>query len=225
MFYKELWPLTQSFELVNGNTKDVSKAIFKEILRYTKNEDGIILNKNNLINISDIFLNNVFTNYPTKILILPTITEWVIIWSNSFVCDGFDTLCYNLTNLYKFDTLHFNSHDTATTLLPGTVFHYRYYKNDEIKERYVQTCVNDYGKWEFFQKGEKCNFEDDSYYKNRYIKNKLNEKIIRMIFNNIGVNPWDEKTYKYKDIYYEIVRTKYPDTIKKIEINNILITK
>jgi hypothetical protein len=28
MFYKELWPLTQSYELVYGNINDIANAVF-----------------------------------------------------------------------------------------------------------------------------------------------------------------------------------------------------
>ena len=115
----KLWPLTQSFELVKGNAADVAQAVYNEIFRYT-NESGIVLEEFKASSLGDIILSEtILTNIPTKICIMPSKTLWSIIWVNSFLCDGYDSLSYNLTRLYKFDTFRFSSHDALTTFLPG----------------------------------------------------------------------------------------------------------
>ena len=141
MNIKELFPLTQSFGLVLGNTTEVANAIFKEIKKYTKNEIGIELKYLTLKNIDEAIYNNKFTVTPTKVITFPTKTKWIIVWNNSFLCNGWDSLFINLTNFYNYNTFYFCSHDTITTKLPGTYFYYKYRKNEILKERYVWACI------------------------------------------------------------------------------------
>jgi hypothetical protein len=225
MFHKKLLPLTQSYELVCGKTDDIAKNIFLEVKKYSKGNSEISLIQNKMDNPHEIIYrnNNILTNIPTKIFVFPTITEWAIIWNNSFLCDGWDSLSYNLTRLYKYKTLHFNSHDTKTTFLPSSCFHYRFWNGNDIQERYVWTGVNDNNKWEFIEKGTVCDFEDIKNYKNKIIKNRLNEKIIAELLGEIGVNPWEEKYYNYNEVYYEINRTKYPETIQEKALSEVLM--
>ncbi|MCL2155659.1 MAG: hypothetical protein FWH53_08350 [Leptospirales bacterium] len=221
MLYKELFPLTQSFGLVFGNVAEVANAVYNEIKRYTKNENGIELKHTILKNVDEVICNNKFTSVPTKVIVFPTITKWTIIWNNSFLCNGWDSLCYNLSNLYKFETFHFCSHDTITTMLPGSYFYYRYFENDILQERYVWACKNDNNKWEFIEKGDECYFETVENYKERIIKNRLNEEKMKELFNKMGINPWDDAVYKINEMYYTISRTKYPETIKEKDITEI----
>ena len=60
MNIKELFPLTQSFGLVLGNKNDVANAIFNEIKKYTKNENGIELKHLTFNNINEAIYNNKF---------------------------------------------------------------------------------------------------------------------------------------------------------------------
>ena len=186
MNIKELFPLTQSFGLVLGNTTEVANAIFEEIKKYTKNEIGIELKHLTLKNIDKTIYNNKFTVTPTKVIAFPTKTKWTIIWNNSFLCNGWDSLFINLTNFYDYDIFYFCSHDKVTTTLPGTYFYYKYRENEILKERYVWACKNDNNKWEFLEKGETCYFETIEDYKDKIIKNRLNENKMEKIFNKMS---------------------------------------
>ena len=37
---------------------------------------------------------SVFTNVSTCYLVLPTHSRWTVRWNNSFLCDGYDSLCW-----------------------------------------------------------------------------------------------------------------------------------
>ncbi|MCL2147741.1 MAG: hypothetical protein FWH47_00135 [Methanomassiliicoccaceae archaeon] len=219
---KELFPLTQSFGLVLGDATEVADAIFNEMRKYTKDENGIELDRPILGNFDDAIYNNKFTVPITRVIAFPTRTEWTIIWNNSFLCDGWDSLCYNLTRSCNYDTFHFCSHDAITTMLPGSYFYYRWVENEVLKERYAWACKNDSGRWEFIEKGETRYFETVEDYEDRMIKNRLNEDKMEKIFDKMGINPWERTSYRYNEPYFQITRTKYPETTKEKDVDKII---
>lgn len=60
-----------------------------------------------------------FANVPTIYLVLPTLSKWSVLWNNSFLCDGYDSLCHCLTKNHGLTTVHWSAHDEWTSFQSG----------------------------------------------------------------------------------------------------------
>lgn len=212
--YKQLLPLTQSMDLVQAGAEEVSRAVFSEIGRYTHNENGITIQTAPPFS-PELFLSESprLTNVPTVLFVKPAINGWSFILTNTFLCDGYDSLCHNLTRLYGWATFHFISKDTTTTFLPGSGFQYRFMENGEMKKRYVQASVDDSDKWVFYESGPVQPFENPADYQERIKKKRLNEARMKEIFQRLSVDPWDDASYLLDQPCYIVKRTRFPDSI------------
>jgi len=216
------WPTTQSLDLIRGSIKKVGSAIQQELCRVLKDEpiqDKWI----EFRNLNQAFgMIKEYTNYPTAFILLPTYSDWCVLWNNSFLCDGYDSLCFNLTRLYGFETIHWVSHDLKTTFLPGTAFSHRILVNQKLKTRSVY-CAQDNQRWIFYQIGKPLAAEKTALYSARIIRNRLNERIFTDMLLRLGAEPWNEQFYnlnRKKSLLLK--RLKVPSTIKKKSAKSLL---
>jgi hypothetical protein len=219
---EEWWPTTQSLDLIRGSLKEVGSAIQQELCRVLKDEP-IHSKWIAFRNLNQAFgMVKDYTNIPTAFLLLPTFSDWCVLWNNSYLCDGYDSLCYNLTRLHGFETLHWTSHDSKTTFLPGTVFSHRILVNQKLRTRSVY-CAKDNQRWIFHQAGKPLVAEKTVFYSARIIRNRLNEQILAEMLMRLGAEPWNEQFYnlgRRKSILLQ--RLKLPDTIKKKSAKSFL---
>jgi len=188
VFRRRWWPLTQSFDLVECSCDDLSLAILREVDRYTHSEQGIICKTEKYHNINSVFASVTnLTNVPTMFYIIPTKSIWSVLWSNSYLCDGYDSLCSNLTERYGYATVHFSSHDDTTTFLPGSTMVYRRSSADGVLERRVQASIDDNDKWYFSATGPQQDFELHENYAERKIKNRLKEEVMERTLRNMSI--------------------------------------
>ena len=217
------WPISQSVDFVNASINETTSAINQELSRYTNNESGII-SKNIFINdftqLSDVF--SIYTNTVTQFLVFEISTGWSFLFTNSFICDGYDSLMYNLTRIHHLETLHVSSHDETTTFLPGTQFCYRKVNEKQLIERTVQCQINDNNRWSFFEEGERQDWENVSDYSKIIKKERINEKSIELMLENIGLNIYQVQNFSFPQNGILLQRTKYPETITTKTKNEVL---
>nr|WP_315468715.1 hypothetical protein [uncultured Undibacterium sp.] len=206
------WPTTQALDLVEGDCDVVAKAVHGEVSRFCGEEvvDGdweIFPNLDAAFGAA-----NEFANVPTFYLVIPTFSKWVVLWNNSFLCDGFDSLCHCLTINHALTTLHWSAHDEWTSMQSGAVFSYRYVKDGDVFERTVQTAQQD-RKWMFFESGKPLVEEDLQLYKTRIKRDRLNEERVSQLLARLGAFPWSEEFYDFSKPIFVIRRRMKPPTI------------
>src|SRR5262245_61810685 len=108
---RKWWPSTQSLDLVEGAVESVASAVDAEVRRFLKGE-AVTSSWRTYPNLDSAF-NEVpeFTNVPTYYLVLPSRSRWTVLWNNRFLCDGYDSLCWCLTNNHALTTIHWFAHD------------------------------------------------------------------------------------------------------------------
>jgi hypothetical protein len=164
-----------------------------------------------------------FTNVPTFLLVLPTRSRWTVLWNNSYLCDGYDSLCSNLTARHRLTTLHWGAHDTSTSFQPGAFFTHRKWVDSGVQERAVYVAAND-GRWSFGQRGEPLPEEDLALYSARRKSDRLNERHVSELLKRLGADPWQEEFYAIQDHRSFVVRRpKYPATVHRKQRAEVLI--
>lgn len=154
-----------------------------------------------------------FTNVPTYFLVLPTSSRWTVLWNNSWLCDGYDSLCYCLTKNHGLTTVHWSAHDEETTFQPGAAFTHRAYATDAMMERSV-SCSREDDRWLFHQQGAPLPEEDTSAYGARRKRDRLNEAVLLSLLGRLGAHPWNEAFYDFtSQECFVLRRTSYPATI------------
>src|SRR6185503_5189563 len=109
------WPTTQALDLVEGSVEAVAAAVHAEVSRFITN-DPIKTSWESFASLNTAFeAAPEFTNVPTFYLVLPTHSKWSVLWNNSFLCDGYDSLCHCLTMNHRLTTVHWSAHDEWTT--------------------------------------------------------------------------------------------------------------
>ncbi|MFZ6818367.1 hypothetical protein [Undibacterium sp. Ji22W] len=206
------WPATQALDLVEGDCDVVAKAVHAEVSRFCGKEvvDGdweIFPNLDGAFGAA-----NEFANVPTFYLVIPTFSKWVVLWNNSFLCDGYDSLCHCLTINHALTTLHWSAHDEWTSMQSGAVFSYRYVKDGDVFERTVQAAQQD-RKWLFFESGKPLVEEDVQLYKTRIKRDRLNEERVSQLLARLGASPWSEEFYDFSKPIFVIRRRMKPPTI------------
>src|SRR4051812_33600030 len=105
------WPLSASLDLVRSPVETAAEAILAEVTRFVAGwplrGDWVPFSS-----LGHVFGSvAAFTNVPTVFFALPTRSEWTVLWNNSFLCDGYDALCFCLTRNHGLDTVHWRSSD------------------------------------------------------------------------------------------------------------------
>lgn len=82
------WPLPESLDLVRAPIEVVASAVLAEVTRFV---DGGQCSSAwvPFASLDQMFGSvAVFTNVPTVFFVLPTHSDWTVLWNNSFLCDG-----------------------------------------------------------------------------------------------------------------------------------------
>jgi hypothetical protein len=188
------WPTTQALDLVEGDVATVAAALHAETTRVLKGE-RLAAAWTRCATLDDAFdTAGEFTNVPTHWLVLPTRSRWSVLWNNSFLCDGYDSLCHCLTAFHGLTTLHWSAHDATTTFQPGAAFTHRRVVAGAIAKRTVCVACTD-GRWSFDAIGERLPEEDLATYGARRVRDRLNEAAIASLLARLGAAPWDEAFY------------------------------
>jgi hypothetical protein len=116
------WPSTQSLDLVEGPVQRVAEALRVEFLRFAGAE-RVAAGWHRFDSLDAAFRSAPnFDNVVTFLLALPTRSKWTVLWNNSFLCDGYDSLCWCLTSHHDLTTIHWAAHDDWTTFQSGASF-------------------------------------------------------------------------------------------------------
>lgn len=210
---KALWPTTQSLDLVAGPADVVARAICEEFTRFA-GEPAILGSyectdfQNALEPVS------LFYNVPTCMIVLPTRSKWSVLWHNSFLCDGYDSLCWCLTSNHGLTTIHWSSHDEWTTFQSGSSFCHRRFERGQILERSVQAAQTD-ARWNFYQFGEPLLEEDIEGYGVKRKRDRLNEQRLMELLARLGARPWSSDFYDLPGTAHIISRNALPTMIKR----------
>ncbi len=204
------WPATQSLDLVLGDVDTVAAAVRTEVLRFvgdTRTEESW----QPFVDLTGAFaLAGDFANIPTAFLVLPTRSRWSVLWNNSFLCDGYDSLCWCLTGRHHLTTVHWSAHDSTTSFQAGASFTHRSWR-DSLVERSVYVGCDD-GRWAFHQIGAPLPEEEVAQYQARRIRDRLNERLMANLLGRLDAAPWSEGFYAYGQRYFMLKRLQVPPT-------------
>jgi hypothetical protein len=188
------WPTTQALDIVEGSVEAVAAALQAEVRRFLAGE-AISTSWEGFLNLDAAFCSaSEFTNVPTTYLVLPTRSKWSVLWNNSFLCNGYDSLCHNLTKNHGLTTLHWSAHDEWTSFQSGASFTHRRKDGAEIVERSVAVAQED-KRWLFYAHGQPLAEEDIESYKARRKQDRLDEEKISAFLSRLGATPWLEQFY------------------------------
>lgn len=207
------WPLPDSLDLVRAPIKIVASAVLREVTRFV---DGGQLSSTwvPFSSLDQLFGSvTVFANVPTVFFVLPTYSDWSVLWNNSFLCDGYDSLCWCLTVNHGLTTLHWHSSDEDAVFQAGSAFTFRKSSESGLKERSVYCCKHD-ERWEFHVVGEPLPEEDLAAYSARRKRDRLNEQGMLNLLHKLGARPWKDDFYRIGESF-RIERLAYPDRIIK----------
>ena len=206
------FPLAVSLDLAKGPAVSVADAVCSQVQRFVKSEP-ILRQESRFPSLDEVF-NSVreFSNAPTQFFVLPTKTEWTVLWNNSYLCDGYDSLCYCLTHRHGLPTIHWAASDVDHVFQAGSQFIFRRRDGDLIWERSV-TCIREDERWTFYQTGTPLPEEDTSWYKERPTKNRLNESKVMTLLARMGARPWQEDFYDFTRPVVVLRRKSFPQTI------------
>ncbi|MDQ0570049.1 hypothetical protein QFZ42_001883 [Variovorax paradoxus] len=188
------WPTTQSLDLVRGTAPQVAAAVEAEVTRFVRGET---LTKAwfHYADLDAAFgAATEFANVPTHLLVLPTHSDWTVLWNNSFLCSGYDSLCFCVTANHGLTTIHWDAHDSTTTTQPGAAFTHRSLVKATVVERSVYAAQED-GKWLFGEVGSPLPQEDAGSYLARSKRDRLNESLMASLLERFGAAPWNEGFY------------------------------
>ncbi len=191
---RKWWPTTQSLDLVVGSVRAVSQAVQAEVTRYANGEQ-IAAGWFQFPDLDAAFSSAPdFGNVPTLILVLPTRSNWSVLWHNTFLCSGYDSLCANLTSNYRLTTIHWSAHDEWTTSQSGALFVHRRHDGTDVVKRTVQAAQQD-KRWHFYAMGRPLDEENLTEYDAKRKRDRLNERSLLSLLGRLGAKPWPEDFY------------------------------
>src|SRR5262249_54437601 len=136
-FVQRWWPLPASLDLVRGPADVVASAVLAEVTRFV---DGEPLSARwvSFDSPAGGFASvDVFPTVPIVYFVMPTWSEWSVLWNNSFLCDGYDSLCWCLTSRHGLPTVHWKSSDADAVFQAGSLFTARRRVGGDMVERSV----------------------------------------------------------------------------------------
>jgi hypothetical protein len=205
------WPLPGSLDLVRAPTTVAASAVLAEVTRFVA---GGPLSSAwvPFASLDQVFGSvAVFTNVPTVYFVLPTRSDWSVLWNNSFLCDGYDSLCWCLATNHALTTMHWQSSDEDAVFQAGSSFTFRRSSASGLSERSVYCGKNDDG-WDFDAVGTPLPEEDLQAYSARRKRDRLHEQGMLKLLDRLGAKPWQEEFYLPGEAF-RIERVAYPDTI------------
>jgi hypothetical protein len=207
------WPLPVSLDLVRAPVKVVASAVLAEVSRFAAGE-RLSSAWVPFSSLNEVFGSvAVFTNVPTVFYVLPTFSDWYVLWNNSFLCGGYDSLCWNLTTKHALTTMHWRSSDADAVFQAGNSFTFRKPSQSGLNERSVYCCKYE-KRWEFDAVGELLPEEDLQAYSARKKRDRLCEQGILALLERLGARPWQDDFYRPGEAF-RIERVAYPDTISQ----------
>lgn len=215
------WPTTQALDLVEGTVETVAAAVQAEVSRFVENEpfEGsweCFADLNAAFDAAP-----EFANVPTFYLVLPTHSKWSVLWNNSFLCDGYDSLCHCVTKNHRLTTVHWSAHDEWTTFQAASLFHHRRADGSKLIERSVHVVQTD-KRWDFFEVGQPLPEEDIQQYAARRKRDRLNEEAVSRLLSSLGAFPWSEAFYALPGRCFVIRRSSAPSTISRRRKEDVL---
>jgi hypothetical protein len=217
------WPSTQSLDLVQAPTDIAARAVEAE-LRRILGAEPIEVHRLAVSSVDQAIKScTEFTNVPTYFLVLPTKSRWSVLWNNSWLCDGYDSLCHCLTKNHGLTTLHWSAHDEETTFQSGASFVHRTRTDGGVAERSVY-CGRQDDRWTFSEYGTPLPEEDTPVYGAKRKRDRLNEQVLLSFLARLDANPWNESFYDLPSQQcYVLRRTLYPGTIEKRAAKHVLV--
>jgi hypothetical protein len=209
------WPTTQSLDLVEGPVRLVARAVEEELLRFLASE-RLVYSRGKFKDLDAAFRSAPdFGNVPTFFLALPTRSKWTVLWNNSFLSDGYDSLCWRLTSHHFLTTIHWSAHDDWTTFQSGASFTYRKHDGTNVVERSVYSAQED-KRWLFHAAGQPLDEENTNEYTARRKRDRLNEQSLLSLLDRLGARPWSEDFYALPELEcFTILRPSPPATVLK----------
>ena len=95
--------------------------------------------------------------------------------------DGLSNLCRTIQKHLKCNTIM-----CALSNETDNPFFKFYFSNSNLEERLIQAYKED--RWVFYEEGIPLSIEDQSYYKNKNIKKRLNNSIIKEYLLKLGID-------------------------------------
>ena len=191
---RKWWPTTQSLDLVEGPVEAVAHGVETEVKRFVYGE-SVATSWEAFPSLDAAFqAAPEFANVPTFYLVLPSRSRWSVLWNNSFLCDGYDSLCWCLTKNHGFTTVHWSAHDEWTTFQSGACFHHRRQVDSNVVERFVYAAQED-KRWLFHETGQPLPEEHLASYGARRKRDRLNEALVAQLLGRLGAFPWSEDFY------------------------------
>jgi hypothetical protein len=216
------WPTTQSLDLVEAPLDKVAYAVHAEYSRFTKGEH-LETGWHRFQDLEAAFLAaGYFENIPTFMLVLPTRSKWTVLWNNSFLCDGYDSLCWNLSRSYGLTTIHWSAHDEVTTFQPSAQFTHRKHDGVGLVERYVY-CAREDKKVLFGMNGKPLPEENIDGYLAKRTRDRMNERVMLELLHRLDARPWSENFYALPEQEcYSIRRSSPPGSVSRRSPNEVL---
>jgi hypothetical protein len=203
------WPTTQSLDLVEGSLEAVAAAVETEVRRFLIRE-AVVASWETFADLDAAFRAAAeFANVPTFYLVLPSRSRWTVLWNNSFLCDGYDSLCWCLTQNHGLTTVHWSAHDEWTTFQSGAAFNHRRLEGATMIERSVSASQED-KRWLFFEAGTPLPEEDRAAYGAKRKRDRLNEALMSRLLLRLGASPWSEEFYALPEQPSFVVRRPRP---------------
>lgn len=212
--FETWWPLPRSMDLVRAPVESVAESLKRELKRIIPAET-CETDWRAYENMDAVFRSlDVMSNVPTVYLALPTKSEWTVLVYNCFLCDGYDSLCHNLSRLHGVDTIHWSSSDTDGPFQASSKFTFRRAGEDGQPARSVQAS-RDGSSWYFHQRGEPLPGEPVAAYSNRIKRKRMNERLLMEFFATLGAAPWREAFYDVPNAKcFRLWRPSFPGTIQ-----------
>ena len=207
------WPTTQSLDLVEGPAEHVAAAVEAEVRRFLKGQP-VSGSWTTVPDLDAAFsIPPVFANVPTYYLVLPTHSRWTVLWNNSFLCDGYDSLCWCLTANHSLTTMHWFAHDQWTTMQSGAGFTHRCREGARVVERSVY-CAQEDKQWDFHAIGTPLREERLEQYAAPRKRDRLNEASLMALLRRLDADPWVEGFYAVPERQiFMLQRLEIPTTI------------
>jgi hypothetical protein len=207
------WPLPDSLDLVRAPIRVVAAAVLAEVTRFVAGGE-LLSGWVPFSSLDQVFGSvTVFTNSPTVYFVIPTPSDWTVLWNNSFLCDGYDSLCWCLTTNHGLCTMHWRSSDEDTVFQAGSFFTFRGKSQMGVSERSVYCGKND-RRWEFDAIGDPLPEEDLPSYAARRKRDRLTEHGMLKLLDRLGANPWHDEFYQAGEAF-RIERVAFPETISQ----------
>ena len=207
------WPATQSLDLVEGSVEDVAAAVEAEVRRFVQGQP-LSGSWTTVPDLDAAFsIPPVFANIPTWYLVLPAHSRWTVLWNNSFLCDGYDSLCWCLTEHHGLTTVHWFAHDEWTTMQSGAGFTHRRRDGDQVVERSVY-CAQEDARWHFQAMGPPLPEETLEQYSAPRKRDRLDEAGLMALLRRLGAEPWRDGFYAVPERrIFVLERLEIPATI------------